>query len=128
MGCSSPAGSDANISNMGIVQGHAYSILDIFEVEGNKLLQLRNPWGNDKEWKGAWSDQSSDWTERRRQIIYERARQRGVEAIKIGEADGTFWMNYVDWFTNFASISMVKYFDENSFTEINYISEWSIAK
>jgi hypothetical protein len=38
MGCSSPAGSDTNTSDLGIVQGHAYSVLDAVEVEGNKLL------------------------------------------------------------------------------------------
>ena len=38
MGAGSPQGSDSDISRLGIVQGHAYSILDVFEVEGNKLL------------------------------------------------------------------------------------------
>jgi hypothetical protein len=26
------------------------------EVNGIKLVELRNPWGNDKEWNGDWSD------------------------------------------------------------------------
>ena len=38
MGAGSPAGSDADTSPMGIVFGHAYSILDVFEIEGNKLI------------------------------------------------------------------------------------------
>lgn len=38
MGCSSPAGKDTDTSDLGIVQGHAYSVLDAIEVEGNKLL------------------------------------------------------------------------------------------
>lgn len=38
IGAGSPAGSDANVSEMGIVQGHAYSVLDVYEVEGNKLI------------------------------------------------------------------------------------------
>ena len=25
------------------------------------LIRLRNPWGNDKEWIGAWSDESEEW-------------------------------------------------------------------
>jgi calpain, invertebrate len=25
------------------------------------LLRLRNPWGNEAEWNGAWSDKSSEW-------------------------------------------------------------------
>lgn len=62
MGAGSPAGSDTNVSNLGIVFGHAYSILDVAEVDGHFLIQLRNPWGNSTEWKGAWSDRSSEWT------------------------------------------------------------------
>mmetsp|Transcript_17458 Transcript_17458/g.12470 ORF Transcript_17458/g.12470 Transcript_17458/m.12470 type:complete len:96 (+) Transcript_17458:284-571(+) len=38
MGAGSPQGSDRDISRSGIVQGHAYSILDVFEVDGHKLL------------------------------------------------------------------------------------------
>ncbi|GAT22271.1 calpain-like protein [Aspergillus luchuensis] len=31
------------------------------EVDGQRLLRLRNPWGK-KEWTGAWSDGSEQWT------------------------------------------------------------------
>jgi hypothetical protein len=46
MGAGTPAGSDdvKNASAMGIVQGHAYAILDIVEIDEHKLIQLRNPW------------------------------------------------------------------------------------
>ena len=46
MGCGSPSGSDSDVSSLGIVQGHAYSILDVAMIDGHKLMQLRNPWGN----------------------------------------------------------------------------------
>ncbi|KAI8788603.1 calpain-B isoform X10, partial [Biomphalaria glabrata] len=26
------------------------------------LVRVRNPWGNGKEWKGAWSDGSKEWS------------------------------------------------------------------
>jgi calpain len=26
------------------------------------LVRIRNPWGDDVEWKGAWSDGSKEWT------------------------------------------------------------------
>jgi hypothetical protein len=38
MGAGSPSGSDTDISNLGIVQGHAYSILDVAEIDGEKLI------------------------------------------------------------------------------------------
>ena len=47
--------SKANADKLGLVPGHAYSILKIKEVQHPrlgkfKLLKLRNPWGN-KEWR-----------------------------------------------------------------------------
>ncbi|CDW72149.1 dek1-calpain-like protein [Stylonychia lemnae] len=124
MGAGSPQGSDADISRLGIVQGHAYSILDVFEVEGIKLLQLRNPWGDRTEWKGAWGDSSKEWTERRKRIIYDRMMQRGVQQSDVGENDGIFWMSLSDFFTNFDQLFLCRFFDD-SWTEITYRSEWS---
>jgi hypothetical protein len=69
MGASSnphPDGDSAK-SDMGIVQGHAYSILKLMEADGHKLVQLRNPWGQG-EWKGDWSDDSELWTTRMKNL------------------------------------------------------------
>ena len=33
----------------GIYQGHAYLILDVRDLDGNKLIKLRNPHGNDSK-------------------------------------------------------------------------------
>lgn len=38
----------------GIVEQHAYSIMKAVEMDGERLLLLKNPWGK-SEWKGAWS-------------------------------------------------------------------------
>eukprot|EP00347_Sterkiella_histriomuscorum_P011682 403371513 len=127
MGAGSPQGSDADVSRLGIVQGHAYSILDVYEVEGNKLIQLRNPWGDRTEWKGAWSDQSKEWTDRRKRIIYDRMQQRGVQKAEVGEIDGIFWMNLNDFFSNFEQLFLCRFFSEE-WTEISYRSEWSTRK
>jgi hypothetical protein len=56
---------DRATSDEGIVFGHAYAVLDIKNLDGNKLLQLRNPHGNrGAEWTGDWSDNSFKWTTR----------------------------------------------------------------
>lgn len=34
------------------------------EVDGHKLVQIRNPWANEVEWNGPWSDPSPEWTDR----------------------------------------------------------------
>jgi hypothetical protein len=49
MCASSNPGFDTKMSDTGIVQGHAYTLLNAvnltFEGKQVKLLQLRNPWG-----------------------------------------------------------------------------------
>ena len=45
----------------GIVSGHAYSLLEIYNINGLKLLKIRNPWGN-FEWNGEYGDKSKNWT------------------------------------------------------------------
>jgi len=48
----------------GIMTGHAYGIIDVFELKDpdmanprgtHRILRIRNPWGK-LEWKGKWSD------------------------------------------------------------------------
>jgi hypothetical protein len=44
----------------GLISGHAYGVLSVAEVGGNRLLRIRNPHGQ-TEWTGAWSDGSAAW-------------------------------------------------------------------
>ena len=127
MGAGSPQGSDSDISSLGIVYGHAYSVLDVAVIDGHKLVQLRNPWGNQTEWKGAWGDHSKEWNERRKRIAYERMEANAYEKAVIGEADGIFWMSLNDFFMNFDSFTVCRFFDQE-WKEIFYESEWKIEK
>ena len=43
------------VGRYGILQRHAYSLLDFKEVAGYRLVRIRNPWGHG-EWTGPWSD------------------------------------------------------------------------
>lgn len=64
LGAGSPAHEmgDRAVSEEGIVQGHAYSVLSVQDLDGNRLVQLRNPHGNESaEWSGDWGDRSYLW-------------------------------------------------------------------
>lgn len=65
----------------GLVSGHAYSIIQVKEGDGVKLLNIRNPWGQ-FEWNGAWSDNSPEWTDEMKELFN-----------PVFDAnDGSFWM------------------------------------
>eukprot|EP00746_Dinoflagellata_sp_MGD_P160974 gnl/MRDRNA2_/MRDRNA2_87967_c0_seq1.p1 gnl/MRDRNA2_/MRDRNA2_87967_c0~~gnl/MRDRNA2_/MRDRNA2_87967_c0_seq1.p1 ORF type:complete len:495 (+),score=121.84 gnl/MRDRNA2_/MRDRNA2_87967_c0_seq1:95-1486(+) len=97
----SHAGSDSDTSDLGVVQGHAYTILQVkLNVAGSgfDLMQLRNPWGTG-EWAGDWSDNSSLWDEHP-----EVAAELGHEEAD----DGLFWMTYEDFCSSYSAVFLCK--------------------
>lgn len=92
--CGSHPGSDTTKSKTNIVQGHAYSILQVVEVKGFQLLQLRNPWG-DSEWNGDWSDKSPLWDKHP-----DIAKQLGHTDVD----DGMFWISFKDFCQNYSTV------------------------
>ena len=52
-------------------------------------MRIRNPWGNETEWNGAWSDGSAEW-----QYIPDDEKENiGLNF----ENDGEFWMSFKDF-------------------------------
>ncbi|KAF2398664.1 cysteine proteinase, partial [Trichodelitschia bisporula] len=82
----------------GILEKHAYSIMEAREVGGEKLLKLRNPWGN-TEWRGAWSDGSAEWTPKWMELLDH----------KFGD-DGVFWISYKDLLRNYQHFDRTRLF------------------
>ncbi len=86
----------------GIIQGHAYSVLELNEFENERLLRLRNPHGSrGAEWSGDWSDGCPKWTEAA------KAKLNYVNA-----EDGVFWMNLGDFCAQYANLYICRIFDE----------------
>ncbi|XP_015594772.1 calpain-A isoform X5 [Cephus cinctus] len=108
MGCSLDP--DPNIleaeTPQGLIRGHAYSItrvkyVDIAtpnQVGKIPLLRLRNPWGNEAEWNGPWSDQSPEW----RFIPDHEKDELGLNF----DVDGEFWMSFQDFKQHFTNLEI----------------------
>ncbi|KAL5286408.1 CAPN1 family protein [Megaselia abdita] len=108
MGCSIEA--DPYVTEaetpQGLIRGHAYSItkvalMDIVTPRTTgkiPMIRLRNPWGNEAEWNGPWSDQSPEW-----RYISESVK------MDIGltfDRDGEFWMSFQDFLNHFDRVEI----------------------
>jgi calpain-15 len=81
---------------LGLRRNHSYSILDVKDVHGNRLLRLRNPWGR-YSWKGAWSDDSDKWTPVLKNLLSPNSSSEGI-----------FWMSFEDVLRYFGTVDICK--------------------
>ncbi|CAD8127631.1 unnamed protein product [Paramecium sonneborni] len=95
MVCSTKNENKQQYKQMGLISGHAYTVLKIKDLNANtKLIKLRNPWGKE-EWKGDWSNQSSLWTPQQKTLF------------KINNNnDGVFYMSITDFLKYFDDVSV----------------------
>jgi len=80
----------------GLRPRHAYSVLDVRDLDGIRLVRMRNPWGH-FSWTGAWSDASDLWTDQLREDLMPQ-----------GADDGVFWIAFDDVLTYFDCIDICK--------------------
>jgi calpain len=116
LGCACTGG--AKDTGMGILTGHAYTILRALKFQGEKLIQFRNPWGR-KEWTGKWGDyDTARWTKGARK---ELSKPKSAD-------DGTFWMSFVDFIKQFNKLYVCRLYEGDfGFKLTKYIakSAWS---
>jgi len=91
--------SEREADRVGLVTGHAYAVLGVFDTKvGEKLLQLKNPWAN-KSWRGRYSaSDAASWTNRlRAEVGYDPD-----EAARVD--DGVFFISWDDVLRYFRNI------------------------
>ena len=93
------AGTSGNefVEEVGLSPGHAYTVLGIHEINGERVIRLRNPWGSG-EFSGDWSDYSSKWNEdlKKKYNYYEKD-------------DGDFFMGFKDFLIYFIKMGIAKF-------------------
>ncbi|KAL7025655.1 hypothetical protein ACKWTF_013582 [Chironomus riparius] len=79
--------SDAECDRTGLVSTHAFAVINMAEVDGVKLLMLKNPWSH-LRWKGNYSEQDSRWTPELQRILnYDPKMAQSID-------NGIFWIDY----------------------------------
>lgn len=56
------ASSRTDIKVEGLVGGHAYSLISVYQINGLQLLKMRNPWGKGEINGTEYCDDSPKWT------------------------------------------------------------------
>jgi len=105
--------------SLGLVPGHAYSLVGGTEqiVDGKtiRLVKLRNPWG-EQEWNGDWSDSSNKWTDQLR------------NKLKMAEQDdGMFYMSLEDFVTYYQILEICKIHTDFRYSYLKYNKENTLA-
>ena len=91
--------SDPNIQKVGLVEGHAYSLVSFNKITTSQgkdvyLFRIRNPWSQG-EWNGDWSDKSKLWDSKAKgQVQFDN------------KDDGIFFMNDTDFFKYFNHVEI----------------------
>ena len=106
--------SDPNIQRVGLVEGHAYTLISFNRIETSQgkdvyLFRIRNPWSQG-EWTGDWSDKSKLWDSKAKsQVQFEN------------KDEGIFFMNDADFFKYFTHVEICyTFFDSEA---VSYIIE-----
>lgn len=87
----------------GLIENHAYSIIEVRGLQNLVMVRLRNPWGRGR-WNGDWSDTSQLWD--RFPAVAKELNFSPVGAINSYIASGSFWMSFQDFSQIFNNISV----------------------
>ncbi|KAJ9451207.1 Calpain-like protease palB/RIM13 [Diplonema papillatum] len=82
---------------LGLIAGHAYSVLDFKEAEGRQFLKMMNPWRQHR-WMGRFSHQDNrNWTPSlEKSLAYDRKH----------EDNGVFWIEWTDAVKFFSRLNL----------------------
>ena len=81
-------------------------------------MQLRNPPGDHKEWKGDWSDNSTMWNTRiKRKVGY-----------NANADDNTFWMSFDDFCNAYRCLYVCNWLDPAKWKKVSFQGSWQLDR
>lgn len=92
--------SEAEEERWGLVETHAYAVLDARDVRGLRMVLVKNPWAH-KRWKGKYSaHDTTNWTPFLKSALnYDQERAQMVD-------NGIFWIDWTSLLQHFNAIYM----------------------
>ncbi|EAR84269.2 calpain family cysteine protease (macronuclear) [Tetrahymena thermophila SB210] len=122
---STDVASKEELDKLGLINGHAYSLLGAYEVTSQgrvtRLVKLRNPWG-EREWTGDWNDSDT----KLHQLNPDDKRAIGMH--ERAENDGIFFMSYDDFRKYFTDAQICYVHDDFEYASIRAQSAAKQAK
>ena len=88
-------------------------------------MRVRNPWGNETEWNGTWTDGADEWS-------YITEEEKEILGISF-DHDGEWWMSYKDFVKHFDQLEicnvspevMEQCYDDSACWHVNqFDGEW----
>lgn len=106
---------DKELLDRGLLFNATYTIYNVRDVDGIRLLQVRNPAGNHREWEGDYSDASPLWSRRLKfKLGYVKAN------------DNLFWIELRDFCNIFRFLLICKWYDTKKWNTYEYSGQWSL--
>lgn len=103
--------SSLNNDTPGIVEEHAYSLIGAYNINGDKLCKIRNPWAK-TEYSGMYSESSTLWTPQLKQAV----------GFSQGD-DGIFYLNPTELHTLMPVVTVSYYRDDYEYSHIEVNSK-----
>ena len=82
------------------------------------LIRVRNPWGNETEWRGIWSDGGEEW-----KFISEDEKKRLDLTF---QSDGEWWMSFKDFVDHFDQLEICNVSPEMMLGDAHEGTRWCV--
>jgi hypothetical protein len=111
-GTPSAVGGDSTTNAVGLAMNHAYTIIGAVELMNedgtvrDRLFKMRNPWGSDGAYKGAYCDADPIWN-----TVFTTGSNYATQVNFTNANDGVFYIKASDFVTYYSGFVISHYHD-----------------